>query len=218
MRLFAIVLSLVVLAACTGRPMSTGERTLAADIFGPSLDTNQVRVKRGFQGAPPEGDGKPLPERKKIEIRPGVCDRVSPTPPEGPPPAWALYNTVHFSREWYRDDTAPGWPEQILLPQTLIMAHELVHVWQWQNRRLTGYRPAKAGLESVFNKDPYFYVPAEGEGFLKYGFEQQATLLEDYLCYAIFDPANARRSKIRAILAPHYRVDRIDAALARPKS
>ena len=147
--------------------------------------------------------------------RPGLCDRVAPTPREGPPPGWALYNTVHFSREFYRDDVLPGWPSQILLPQALIMLHEMVHVWQWQNRAVTGYRPVKAGLESVLNMDPYFYVPEAGAGFLEYGFEQQASLLEDYFCYGLFDPENPRRAELRGILAPYFRMDRIDAVLER---
>jgi len=207
------LLSLFALAAC-GRPLAPGELALANDIFGPDLDTSAVRVKSGFRGAPEIAE-KPLPPRKKIKPRPGVCDRVSPTPPEGPPPAWALYNTVHFSKEYYRNDHAPGWPEQVLLPQSLIMAHELVHVWQWQNRRNTGYRPAKAGLEAVFNADPYFYVPQTDEGFLKFGYEQQASLVEDYMCYGLFDPENPRRATIRVILEPFFRMDRLDQVLAR---
>ena len=213
---FLILMAFLGLAACSGRPLAEGERALAADFFGPGLDVEKVRVKSGFRGAPSTKDTSTPPDQiKPIKIRPGICDRTAPSAPEGPPPGWALYNTIHFSREYYRADTAPGWPDKVLIPQTFIMAHELVHVWQWQNRHLTGYRPAKAGLESVFNIDPYFYVPQDGDGFLKYGFEQQASLLEDYLCYGLFDPENQRRAKIRAILSPYFQMDRIDAALKR---
>jgi len=205
---------LLLLSACA-RPLAPGEAALANDIFGDDLDVSKVRVAAGF-GLGPQPEPKPLPPRKgKIKPRPGVCDRVAPQGPTGPPPAWALYNQISFSREFYREDVALNWPNQILLPQTLIMAHELVHVWQWQNRGRTGYRPAKAGLESFLNLDPYFYVPDEGAGFLEYGFEQQAALLEDYLCYGMFDQKNPRRAKLRTILAPHFRVDRIDEVLAR---
>ena len=212
---YLCLFALLMLAACSGRPLSTGERNLAADFFGDSLDAGKVRVKSGFRGAPPVQD-PPLPEKiEPIETRPGICDRTGPSAPEGPPPAWALYNTVHFAKDYYRTDLAPGWPDQILIPQSFIFTHELLHVWQWQNRKLTGYRPAKAGLESVFNLDPYFYVPAEGEGFLKYGFEQQASLMEDYMCYGLFDPANPRRAKIRTILEPYFPMNRVDAVLSR---
>ena len=213
MRVF-LVLSLLILGACS-RPLAPGERAFVADVFGDSMDADAVRVASGF-GVKPSKDEAPLPKSSgPIKPRPGVCDRGNPDPPEGPPPAWAIHNEVHLIKEFYRADTMPGWPEQILLPQALIMAHELTHVWQWQNRQVTGYRPARAALESFTNRDPYFYVPEEGAGFLEYGYEQQAALLEDYMCYGMFDPANPRRAKLRVILAPYFRVDRIDEVLAR---
>ena len=214
MRIACLLLALL-LAACSSRPLAEGERRFVEDVFGSGMRADRIRVAAGF-GVTPEPPERPLPEKQeRIAPRPGICDRVSPTPPEGPPPAWALYDTMHFSREFYREDVLPGWPEQVLLPQVLILAHEMMHVWQWQNRRLTGYRPAKAAVESLVNSDPYFYVPGEGGGFLEYGYEQQATLLEDFICYGIFDPENPRRAKLRGILAPYFRVGRIDAILAR---
>ena len=210
----ALSICLFVLTAC-GRPLAEGERAFVTDVFGDGLDANTVRVAKGFSGST-KASPEPLPPKvDRIEPRPGICDRVSPDPPEGPPPAWALYDQVHLTGEFYREDTLPGWPDQVLLPQALIMAHELVHVWQWQNRKITGYRPAKAALESFTNRDPYFYVPQPGEGFLKYGYEQQASLLEDYFCYGIFDPDNPRRAVRRGVLAPYFEVDRIDTVLAR---
>lgn len=206
--------ALLLLTAC-GRPLAPGEAQLARDFFGDGLNLQEVRVKRGLVGGGAVAKDPPLPETAgPIEPRPGVCDRVAPSAPSGPPPGWALYNTVHFSEEYYRSDTAPDWPNRVLLPQVFVLAHELVHVWQWQNRKRTGYRPAKAVLEAVANLDPYFYVPEEGGGFLDYGYEQQASLLEDYLCYGIFDPENPRRAEIRGILAPYFPVDRIDEVLA----
>lgn len=195
--------------------MAEGERAFARDFFGGGLKTENIRVAAGF-GVAPSSELRPLPpESRTIKPQPGLCDRVAPSGPDGPPPAWALYNTVHVTREYYREDTLPGWPDKILLPQALILAHELVHVWQWQNRGRTGYRPAKAGLESLLNLDPYFYVPDADAGFLEYGFEQQASLVEDYFCYGLFDTENPRRAQLRKILAPYFRVTRIDALLAR---
>jgi hypothetical protein len=208
--LIGLVLGL--LSACT-RPLTEGEAQFAQNIFGDSLDPSQVRVAQGFGLTPPP---KPNPRpavTKKREPRPGVCDRDQPGLEPGPPPAIAVYNRIHLMRPFYRADTAPGWPDSVMIPQTLIMAHELVHVWQWQNRAITGYRPIRAALESVFSSDPYFYVPSDGS-YLDYGFEQQGSLVEDYLCFAIFDPDAPKRSDLRAILSLVFPVDRIDAALA----
>lgn len=215
MRRLLVCLALVALAACS-RPLAEGERAFARDVFGDSLDVDRARVAQGFGVLPATKVQKPLPESGgRIEPRPGVCDRTEPGQEAGPPPAFAIRNTVHLMSEWYRADTMPGWPDAVLLPQALIMVHELVHVWQWQNRRVTGYRPGLAALESLVNADPYFYVPEDGLEFLRYGYEQQATLLEDYLCYLLFDPGAPRRAELREILAPVFRVGRLDAITAR---
>ena len=166
-----LVLALVLLgglAACAGRSLAPGERALAADLFGPKFNPDRARIAR-LSGSPPPPP-RPAPEpRREVEIRPGLCDRDAPDPgPPGPPPAFVLYNRMQVQPEFYRDDIMAGWPDLVLLPEVLIVAHELVHIWQWQNRALTGYRPAQAALENLVSGDPYFYVPAAGEEFLKY--------------------------------------------------
>ena len=212
----AAMLSLA-LSACA-RPLTDNERRFAADIIGPGLDTSKVRVARGFGPLPPApaapqtSDLYPIIDENTVT---GLCERSAPQPRSGPPPGWALWNRVHFSAEFYRSDLAPAWPQAARFPQALVLAHELVHVWQWQNRRMTGYRPARAALESVTSMDPYFYVPGPGATFLKFGFEQQAALLEDYLCHALYDPAAPRRAELRPLLAPYFPLDRLDAALGR---
>ncbi|MEB8389228.1 hypothetical protein OO012_18530 [Rhodobacteraceae bacterium KMM 6894] len=209
-----VIVTCVVLSACS-RPLTSNERRFADDVIGPALNKDAVRISQGVGFAPPPKTPAEPPNAHVVgsEIHPGFCDRTAPQTSKGPPPAWALYNNISFTAPIYQPDTAMGWPATAQFPQALIMAHELVHVWQWQNRRKTGYRPLRAALEAVMNMDPYFYVPDESAGFLSYGFEQQAALLEDYLCYALYDPENPRRATLRPILAPHFPLDRLDAAL-----
>ncbi len=213
-RRIALLSLLVVLAGCAGRPLTEGERQFASDVIGPRLDAGKVRVAAGFGLQAPPATPDPPPQAKRGTV-PGICDRVPQGPRTEPPPAFALWNRIHLARKYYRDDTAPRWPQGVLLPQSLIMAHELVHIWQWQNRGRTGYRPGRAVLESLLNLDPYYYTSADGDVFLRFGYEQQAALMEDYFCYALLDPANPRRAELREILAPHFSIDRLDVALAR---
>ncbi len=204
------------LSACA-RPLTQNERRFAADTLGPSLNVDAVRIARGFSPMPPArqmpdtSDLFPVIPENQVS---GLCDRTAPEPRTGPPPGWALWNRLHMSREFYRADLALDWPKSARFPQALVLAHELVHVWQWQQRRVTGYRPARAAFESFVNMDPYFYVPDADASFLKFGFEQQAALLEDYVCYALYDPAAPRRAELRPLLAPYFPVGRLDAALA----
>jgi hypothetical protein len=214
-RAVMLALGLAALAGCT-RPLTENERRFAADVIGPTLDVQAVRIARGFAPLPPapkspeRGDLYPVIAENTVT---GLCDRAAPEPRSGPPPGWALWNRVHFNREFYRADLAPEWPRAARFPQGLVLAHELVHVWQWQQRDVTGYRPARAALESVLNMDPYFYQPGPDASFLKFGYEQQAALMEDYLCHALYDPAAPRRAELRPLLAPYFPLDRLDAAL-----
>lgn len=213
-RLVTLMVICAAVAACS-RPLTPNEHRFAADVIGPGLNLNAVRVSQGFGiAAPPKKPVEP-PNAHAVgsEIHPGFCDRTAPQAPSGPPPAWALYNRISLTAPIYQPDTATDWPRAAQFPQALIMAHELVHVWQWQNRARTRYRPMRAALESILNLDPYFYIPDAGTGLLSYGYEQQGALMEDYLCYALYDPKNPRRAKLRAILSPHFPLDRLDAAL-----
>jgi hypothetical protein len=214
----AILFALALFLAACARPLTENERRFAADIIGPALDTSSVRIARGFTPLPPAAaapdrdDLYPVVDENTVT---GLCERSAPQPRSGPPPGWVLWNRVYFSREFYRVDLAPDWPRAARFPQALVLAHELVHVWQWQQRRITGYRPARGALESVMNMDPYFYVPGPDATFLKFGYEQQAALLEDYLCHALYDPAAPRRAELRPLLAPYFPLDRLDRALGR---
>ncbi|RKF15360.1 hypothetical protein D6850_11125 [Roseovarius spongiae] len=207
-------LVVLALAGCA-RPLTPNERAFASDVIGPSLDLDKVRVTRdlGLRPLPPKGSQAPrlLP----VDAPPlkGFCDRLEPQSQAGPPPAFALYDRVHVADEFYRPDLAPGWPRAALLPEALILAHELVHVWQWQNRARTGYSPARAAFEGFARFDPYFYVPRGRSPFEGFGYEQQAALLEDYVCYALYDPGNPRRADLRAILGGHFPLGRLDSAV-----
>ena len=79
----------------------------------------------------------------------------------------------------------------------------MTHVWQWQNRAITGYTPWRAAGESLRLIDPY-YAPPGSADFFTYGYEQQAVILEDYLCFAFANPNHPRRAELRKILAPVF--------------
>jgi hypothetical protein len=68
----------------------------------------------------------------------------------------------------------PGAPAEATTPaQKALLAHELVHVWQY---RALG----RSGLELLLSR-AYRYDLREGRSFLSYGFEQQAAIVEDFV-------------------------------------
>jgi hypothetical protein len=198
------------LASCS-RSLTGAEREFAGDLFGETLDTSKVRVTQGLGLAPLY---RTVPRKVTlVEGTDEACLRVPQPRGAQPPQAFALANRVHFETGLYSSDMVITWPERLRMPQALILAHELTHVWQWQNRAVTGYSPARAIAESLELADPYF--SDEEAEFFSFGYEQQAAIVEDYICFAFANPDHPRRDELRAILAPIFPLDRFDAAIAR---
>ncbi|NBC95059.1 MAG: hypothetical protein GVY27_01745, partial [Deinococcus-Thermus bacterium] len=66
------------------------------------------------------------------------------------------------------------------------------HIWQWQNRAETGYHPLKAAAEHTASDDPYLFDPDTQTRLLDHPFEQQAVIVEEYVCCAALDPEAPR--------------------------
>ena len=207
-------LALLLLVAACARPLTPGETAFAHDMFGPALDTSKVRVRVGA-GLTPLPRPAPLPPARhsRADIPKGLCTRTPQPRRIRWPAAFALGNSIFFKRDYYAADTFPGWPAHVLMPQGLIMAHELTHVWQWQNRATTHYSPLRPLAEAARKADPYYWNGTGPRPFAAYGFEQQAALVEDYLCFRLFEPSSPRLDELRAILAPALSLGRLEAAL-----
>lgn len=203
------LMALVALSACS-RALTDAEEQFANDLFGDELDTSKVRVTQGLGIVPLY---RTVPGKVTlVEGTDRACLRT-PQPRGGQPPqAFAFRNRMHFDTGLYSSDMIVQWPERLRVPQALIFAHELTHVWQWQNRDVTGYSPGRAVMESIRLADPYF---SEGRAdFFRFGYEQQAAILEDYICFAYANPNHPRRWELREILAPVFNLDEFDAAIA----
>ena len=203
---------MILLIAGCARPMTEDETRFAKDLFGPSLDTSRVRVALGLGITP----AHPTAAKGFVEVKATDKACVRTPQPRGaqPPQAFAFRDRVHFEGGLYSGDMAMTWPRALRIPHALIFAHELTHVWQWQNRAETGYSAARAVAESWRIADPY-YAPPGTVDFWAYGFEQQAALVEDFVCFTLANPGHPRRQELRAILAPVFPVDRFEAAIRR---
>ncbi len=91
----------------------------------------------------------------------------------------------------------PGAPaEARSLPERAHLAHELVHVWQYQALR-------RSGLELLLSR-AYRYRLDPARAFRDYGFEQQAAIVEDYV--RLCDGAGCRWAQTSAPRADYQRV------------
>ena len=207
------ILALIVLLAGCSRALTPTEEQFANDLFGPSLDTSQVRIAQGL-GITPLYRTVPAAEATVVTGTDKACVRTpSPTRSDNPPQAFAFKNRLHFDTGLYSSDMTLVWPTYLRFPHAIILAHELTHAWQWQNREKTGYTPWRAARESLLKVDPYFSDPNDAPTFLLFGFEQQAAIVEDYVCFAVANPNHPRRTELREILQPVLPMDRFDAAI-----
>lgn len=192
-----LMLCLFLVAAC-GRPLSENEIAFARTLKGDTVDYDRVRL---VDGAPTRA------VTFRREARPRVTCRALIVPPPteeivtSKPAAVALYNRILFDKDWYLDDYLRDYPDRIGLIAAMLFAHEMTHVWQWQNRALTGYSPWRAALEHGGTRDPYLFDLETKTRFLDFGFEQQGTIVEEYVCCRALAPAAPRTARLHELIS-----------------
>ena len=204
----SICVTLLLLTAC-GRPLTPNETAFLSTLHGPSLSTTSVRLSDGL--APQTPRVLPAPPRLTCQ------SRLYP-PPAGPTirastGAVAIFESIHVRGDLYRDDLLEGWPTTLPLADAMLLAHEMVHAWQWQNRAETGYHPLRAAFEHVRSADPYLFEIETETAFLDYGYEQQGSIMEEYVCCRALAPEARRTARLHAMLTPHFALSALDEPL-----
>ncbi|MCK0166123.1 hypothetical protein MWU52_01015 [Jannaschia sp. S6380] len=187
------LLLILALTACT-RPITPAESDLLTPIHGPEVPQGMWLARTPLVGLfPITYDARP-PVACRERIVPPQTGRI--TARTG---GIALFETLLVNPSSWRDDYAEGPP--LDLAAAMFLAHEATHVWQWQNRARTGYHPAKAFAEQATVDDPYLFDAELTRPFLSYGYEVQASLVEEYVCCATLDPAGDRTERLHALLS-----------------
>lgn len=191
------ILFLCLLLAACGRPLTDNERDFLDTIHGETLDLDQIRL---IDGAPTRA----VTFRRKPRPRTTCRELILPPATEAivtaKPAAVALWNGVLFDRDWYIDDYLQDYPDTVGLIAAMLFAHEMTHVWQWQNRRKTGYSPLRAASEHGGGADPYLFEIGAERKFLDFGFEQQGSIVEEYVCCRALDPLGPRTARLHALI------------------
>ncbi|MDP5217876.1 hypothetical protein Q5Y75_11660 [Ruegeria sp. 2205SS24-7] len=201
--MFLRLLVILFLVAACGRPLTETEKDFAARIHGDALDLDRVRLVEGAPVGSVTFQRKPRP---RVTCRERILPPVKEEIVTSKPAAVALFNHVLFTRDWYLEDYAQEYPDRLHLVQAMLFAHELTHVWQWQNRRKTGYHPLRAAAEHGRTNDPYLFDLDETPNFLDYGFEQQGTIVEEYVCCRALAPDAARTARLHKMLSAAFPV------------
>lgn len=195
----SLLILLVLLAGCA-RPLSDAETAFARSLHGGGLDMSAVRVHRGalignITIRRPARPAKACRER----IRPAEKGVI-----ETSTAAIVLFDRVFYARRFWQRDFLGSYPARMQLEDAMLLAHELTHVWQWQNRATTGYHPFKAASEHRPGGDPYLFDLASDLSFHDFSYEQQGALVEEFVCCRALDPEGARTRRLHGILDPIF--------------
>lgn len=190
------LVGLVALVGC-GRPLTPTEIAFANRLQGGAMDLSRVRLVEGAPLAP-------VTFRRKARPRVSCRERIMPPPKDeivtAKPAAVTLFNRILFTRDWYLENYAPDYPDRLYLVEAMLFAHEMTHVWQWQNRARTGYSPLRAASEHGSGSDPYLFDLASTADFLDFGYEQQGAIVEEYVCCRAVAPQAARTKRLHHML------------------
>lgn len=202
-RLFLAVVMVFALAAC-GRSLTPSEQAFMAELQGDSFDPAGVRITRNSL----IGLGSvTYPVRPRTTCR----ERIAP-PPEsdvitGSTAGVVLFRTLHARPDFFLDDYIAREDGALNLVSAMFFAHEMTHIWQWQNRETTDYHPSRAFAEHLRTEDPYLLDGESNFDFLDYGYEQQASLVEEYVCCRALDPDGARTERLRVLLSDYMDIN-----------
>lgn len=209
-----VIVALFALLAACGRPLTPSETDFLAALQGDQTDPAAIRLTNGhFAGS----------VVYHIPVRPRTTcqERIWPPVTEArsvavSPAATVIFNRVLLRKDIYREDLLEGWPDRIDLVQAMLFAHEATHVWQWQNRKRTGYHPIKALREHANSPDPYLFDTGTETDFLSFGYEQQGSIVEEYVCCRLLDPQAPRTDRLRRMIAAHMPIDGLETRIDRP--
>ena len=194
-------LAILALATC-GRPLTEDEARFATLMHGDQIDTARIRLVEGSPAGSVTFKRKPRPRLScREKILPPTKEEIVTTRPA----AMTLFNKVLFTEDWYVENYLPNYPGKLHLVEAMLFAHEMTHVWQWQNRARTGYHPLRAAAEHSVD-DPYLFDLSGAPDFLSYGYEQQGAIVEEYVCCRAIAPAAPRTRRLHQMLVSTFPV------------
>lgn len=194
MRLLLLVFLL--LSAC-GRPLTLNEVAFADTLFGEQIDTRKVRFVDGHMA---NSYTMQYRARPRVTCTERIYPPTDKTTITTSPAAITLFNKIFYRDDLFLPDYGYAVQGRGNLYALMLFAHEMTHVWQWQNRGRTGYHPLKAAQEHKPGHDPYLFELGSQPDFLSFPYEQQASIVEEYVCCRALAPKAARTKRLHEML------------------
>ncbi|OCW56736.1 hypothetical protein [Hoeflea olei] len=228
---YGLLLAVLVSGVSGCRTLSGNETLFLSNLYSDQIRYGAVRLHSPFA---PERLEKKLARELDAELAAGATAQMRGMSREAfisrsaealgqRSEAVTLGNNVFYRKNQYAADFARGFPEVVNLSDLSLLAHELVHVWQHQNRARTGYSLPAVAREHLQYKDPYAYAIKPGKPFLDYRFEQQGRMMQDYVFLAFQEPVlgdrdRARLKQLRDLLETEFDLSDIRRTLTKAAS
>ncbi|WP_422375004.1 hypothetical protein [Roseibium sp.] len=209
--LFGVLMVALALSGC--RSLTANEKNFTSRIYAGQLNTGKIEIYSPGQSSKDSNDrlkgtlAKEIAQTKSLK-RTGLTnsellERAS-AELRSRPEALVIHNRIYYKSGSYRADFAEGFPTRVRVDELGLLAHEIMHVWQYQNRDRTGFTLLAVAMEHVRFRDPYAYTIVPGKRFLSYRFEQQGKMVQDYVVLSYSQPNSAKLKSLRNLLSEEF--------------
>ena len=217
-QIFLAITAAISVTACS-RDMTDGEIAYGQQVFTRDLDFEVVRFSGNERNAQRKATRQLESEAEQLAgTQPkdaGSEKLLSILPSLFGADAMAIANTVYYDSDVY----SPDFSKSAYDSDRWLMAHELTHVWQWQNRAKTGYSFTKVVSEHLKYGDAvYDYKLVNGKKFTEYRFEQQGEIVECYMKLRQLSPDSPLTIRHEKLIRAEFPLDSVVEIVGSPSS
>lgn len=206
--LLGLTCLLMGLSGCT-RPVAPKEAAFLQELTGGQIEVSRMRIHPGLPSL-----SRKSPPSKRLTCVSRIYPPQTDPNRRAASPGMTLWNTVLIRSDWHAPSMVGDWPRELDLTRALLLSHEALHVWQWQQRALTGYSPFRAFGEHFASADPYLFDTKTKAEFFSFGYEQQGAIIEEYLCCRLLAPKSDRSQRLHAMLSQVLPLSPLEKPLA----
>lgn len=199
----------LLISACS-RPMTDGEITYGSQIITRDLNTDLVRFSgqesEAIRSATKQLDAEAEQLSSDARANSSTEELRSVLPSLFGADAMTIGNVIYYDKSVYSSDFSTS----SYASDRWLMAHELTHVWHWQNRATTGYTFTKVVSEHLeFGENVYDYALVVGKKFSEYRFEQQGEIVECYAMLRQVEPNSNLTLKHEKLIRAEFPLDEV---------
>ncbi|MCK7610656.1 hypothetical protein [Roseibium sediminicola] len=209
--LLGVLCLALALSGC--RALTANEKNFASKIYSGQLNANKIEVYSPGKSSQDTNDklkstlAEDYASAKSVEsyglTKSELLERAAVSL-RSKPEALVIHNRIYYKTGSYKADFAEGFPTRVNVDDLDLLAHEIMHVWQYQNRERTGFSLLAIAMENIRYRDPYAYTIVPGKRFLSYRFEQQGKMAQDYVRLSYIQPNSAKLKKLRKLLSEEF--------------